>query len=785
MPSDVAAEARSDAAADRLLEETWEDRSRRISRRELVTEGIAAVLFLAGAAALLVAAPPSDGAQPALAAGLVALYAVVALVEFPVGAGYVMPTQLVLVPMLLLLPPATVPPLVALGYVLSRVSRRAAGSGSALRVLFSVADAWYAIGPAAVLVAAGSQPLHPRDWPLLVAALVAAGLVDAGAGTVREAGARGIAPRLQIKVLALVWVVDAALAPVGVLAAAVGVDHHVALLGVLPLAALLMLLARDRNLRIERAQEQLELATRERARLQSAVRRMGDAFASRLDLDALIDILVRGSIEAVDADAGWLALGGRDPLRLPEAATSDLDGALRRAGEAAMAARGTEQVHVAEGWALALPFTIDAARRIEGAVCIARAARPFQDDEVALLGELVGKGQSAAADFAGHHALREQAMSDPMTGLANRRRLAEDLTGWLSTATASAPRMLMLFDLDGFKAYNDTFGHPAGDALLTRLGAKLRHAVATRGHAYRLGGDEFCAVLAVDGDRVEETIADAVHALTERGDEFSIAASYGVVVLPHEAETLEQALLLADQRMYSQKRGRSGAREQARDVLMRTMQAKQPGLRHHASEVAQLAIAVGRRLGMSGEELDEIARAAELHDVGKVGIPDAILDKPTALDATEWAFMYQHTILGERILNAAPALRPVARIVRSSHERWDGLGYPDGLRGEEIPRGARVVAVCDAFEAMTSDRAYRPARSLEAACRELRAMAGTQFDPDVVEAFLREAQHGAVDEPDPTTPEAQEDADMPLQAIGDHVRALLATTQGPVVAPDA
>ena len=161
--------------------------------------------------------------------------------------------------------------------------------------------------------------------------------------------------------------------------------------------------------------------------------------------------------------------------------------------------------------------------------------------------------------------------------------------------------------------------------------------------------------------------------------------------------------------MYSHKHGRSGAREQARDVLMRTMQAKQPDLREHSSEVADLAVAVARRLGMDGEEIDEIARAAELHDVGKVGIPDAILDKPAGLDATEWELMHQHTILGERILNAAPALRPVARIVRSTHERWDGPGYPDGLRGAEIPLAARIVAVCDAYDAMTTDRAYSAA----------------------------------------------------------------------------
>ena len=131
-----------------------------------------------------------------------------------------------------------------------------------------------------------------------------------------------------------------------------------------------------------------------------------------------------------------------------------------------------------------------------------------------------------------------------------------------------------------------------------------------------------------------------------------------------------------------------------------------------------------------------MARAAELRDVGKIAVPDAILDKPGPLDPVEWSFMRRHPLIGERILLEAPALRPVARLVRSSHERWDGGGYPDGLREDEIPLGARVVAVCDAFEAMTTERPYRQPIGDEDAILEMRRCAGTQFDPTVVEAFL-------------------------------------------------
>jgi diguanylate cyclase (GGDEF)-like protein len=777
MTPTTADDIRSDDAAERLLEDSWDTRSRGVDRRELVTELMAGALFLLGGVALLLLPGARAGFDVVLAVVLVGLYALVSRVEFPVGAGYVFPSQLVLVPMLLLLPPATVPLLVAAGLVLARASDLLCRRGSALRLLFAVPDAWHALGPALVLVIAGAPQLDLSNLPLLGAALLCGCLFDAGSATLREAAARRIAPELQLKVLAHVIMVDACLAPIGFLAGLAASRHAAAVLLVLPLAALLMLLARDRHARIEQAQSRLQLAIRERSRLQSAVRRMGDAFAAKLDLDALVDIMLRGSIEAVDADTGCLRLSGSEPRCLPEDAPDDLRVVLEAAADASSVSGAPEQSRHDAGWALALPFGVDAPDGLSGAVSFARRARPFQDDEIALLTELVGKGRTAAADILGHHALREQAISDPLTGMGNRRKMAESLGAWFDGAEDRSPRLLMLFDLDGFKTYNDTFGHPAGDALLTHLGAKLVTAVAPYGEAYRLGGDEFCAVLAIEPERLEDVIAGAAHALSEAGEEFTITSSYGVVLLPHEAQTLEQALQLADERMYSHKHGRSSAREQARDVLMRTIQAKQPHLREHSSQVAQLAMAVARRLGMVGEEIDEIARAAELHDVGKVGIPDAVLDKPAALDPNEWELMHQHTILGERILNAAPALRPVARIVRSTHERWDGTGYPDGLLGADIPAAARIVAVCDAYEAMTSDRAYRPAIGHEAACEELRDMAGTQFDPQVVEVFLSEIAKLTVPEPD------RDGAGAPVQMLADRVRSLLGSAKLPPCPP--
>jgi diguanylate cyclase (GGDEF)-like protein len=313
-----------------------------------------------------------------------------------------------------------------------------------------------------------------------------------------------------------------------------------------------------------------------------------------------------------------------------------------------------------------------------------------------------------------------------------------DLELQLELASPASPRALLLFDLDGFKEYNDAFGHPAGDGLLVRLAARLAEAVAPSGQAYRLGGDEFCALVLPGPGGTDEPLAACSAALTERGEGFEVSCSFGSVVFPEEASTPTQALQLADRRMYARKGGRRmSAGRQSRDVLLRTLSERRPDLHLRLRDIGQLALAVGRALHMGPEGLDEVARAAELHDVGKIAVPDAILDKPGALDPVEWSFMRRHPLIGERILLAAPALRPVARLVRSSHERWDGGGYPDGLSGSEIPLGARVVAVCDAFDAMTTERPYRTPVSDADAIMELRRCAGTQFDPMVVAAFCR------------------------------------------------
>jgi diguanylate cyclase (GGDEF)-like protein len=331
---------------------------------------------------------------------------------------------------------------------------------------------------------------------------------------------------------------------------------------------------------------------------------------------------------------------------------------------------------------------------------------------------------------------RLEATTDVLTGLCNRRALLTDLDVELEAASAASPRVLALFDLDGFKSYNDSFGHAAGDELLARLGRRLSAAMVGHGGAYRLGGDEFCVLARTDVDGPAALLATAAAALREGGEGFAIASSYGAVLLPEEAADASAALLLADRRMYAAKHGgRDPAGRQTRDVLVTTLREREPDLHEHIEGVAKLALAVAERFGMSIEERYDVARAAELHDIGKIAIPDAILSKPSKLDEAEWDFMRRHTVIGERILASAPAMRSVSKLVRSSHERWDGSGYPDRLAGEEIPLGARIVSVCDAYEAMVSDRPYRTGITPQDAIAELRRCAGSQFDPNVVEVF--------------------------------------------------
>ena len=348
---------------------------------------------------------------------------------------------------------------------------------------------------------------------------------------------------------------------------------------------------------------------------------------------------------------------------------------------------------------------------------------------IAIVLLLIGFSVTLLTSVRAHRHSHHDATTDGLTGLGNRRKLFADMEHPVDGDEALAVGM---FDLDGFKAYNDSFGHPAGDALLARLGARLIAALDGRGNAYRTGGDEFVVITAAaDG---EQLLLAAQAALSERGPGFAIGCSRGSSRIL-AGVTLEQALHVADQRLYADKR--SAVLAEQSETLVK-----------HLGKVAELSARTAAGMHLAPRQVELTRLAAELHDVGESAIPKEILEKASALDAEERRLMERHSAIGERILTAVPTLHALGPIVRAVHERPDGAGYPDGLRHEEIPLSARIIAVVDAFDAMTNDRPYRPAMPTARAIAELRRQAGAQFDAAVVEAFAE-----AVATP-PATPRA-------------------------------
>jgi diguanylate cyclase (GGDEF)-like protein len=343
----------------------------------------------------------------------------------------------------------------------------------------------------------------------------------------------------------------------------------------------------------------------------------------------------------------------------------------------------------------------------------------------------------------------ESARNDQITGLENRERLEADIVATIQAAQGN--HVLVLFELDGLQAYNDRFGFEAGDDLLRSFAINLVASVTPLGGtAYRSDGGRF-AVLAPDsGSQLGEMVLAATASLRDGGAGMSLGTTYGEAVIPGEAQDPALALRIAGQRLAAHKqRQHRSARRQAHAVLIAALSARRPDLRDHLRIVAYRAIALGRRLGMGSEEIDDVALAAELQDVGLLAVPESVLEKER-LEETERALVRSHTAEGARIVSAAPGLATVARLVRSSAEHFDGSGYPDGLAGETIPLGSRVIAVSVAFAAMTERRPYREPVGPGEALAELRRSSGNQFDLRVVEALARDLDEEAA----PVTPSA-------------------------------
>jgi GGDEF domain-containing protein len=322
---------------------------------------------------------------------------------------------------------------------------------------------------------------------------------------------------------------------------------------------------------------------------------------------------------------------------------------------------------------------------------------------------------------------------DPVTGLPTHEKLVADLQ---ETLDAGDDRVLTLylFALDGFKDYNDAYGDACGDALLGWLARKLRDAVGSYGSVYRMRGGSF-ALLAVGSERFTSALcASAASALGENGDGFQIYCDVGQAALPAEAPSPRAALELAARRASkhgSERHVKSGRRAPVDAIeALRLVRSRR--------DVATLATGIAGRLGVPESEVETVETAMRLCDIGNVAVPAAVLGYPGKINGPEWQFILLHTLVGERLLAGPLGMEAVARLVRYSHERWDGSGYPHGLAGDAIPLGSRIIFVCSAFQDMTSDRPHRAALDPADALVQLERGAGSQFDPKVVEAFCDE-----------------------------------------------
>jgi diguanylate cyclase (GGDEF)-like protein len=392
---------------------------------------------------------------------------------------------------------------------------------------------------------------------------------------------------------------------------------------------------------------------------------------------------------------------------------------------------------------------------------------------------LVGKTASAVARE------HRKGVVDQLTGLPNARKLESDLGAALATPDSW---LLVLVSLDGMPAYNDRHGHAAGDQLLRGFSRSLADtAIALGGTAYCTTGAAF-ALLTRPQARLSSAIVTAVTAIPLEPDEENlVSASHGEVGVPEEAGDPRLALQIATQRLASHKqRQRLSVRGQVRDVLLAVLAARRRELRENARDVAYWVIAIGRKLGLDRDQLDDVVLAAELRDVGLLTVSEATLEKQLGRDQREVELMHQHPIAGEAILNAAPTLASVAPLVRAANEHVDGSGYPDGLFGQAIPLGSRIIAVCAAFSALTAG-AQHPTLSVSDACDVLKRHAGTQFDGDVVDALASVANEATAisgtGDAGSVAPAVRRDQAQPPAAVGAGTRAPTATATASATLP--